>query len=179
MRAGLRTFFRFFLLYLCVKFTDSINSGTFIEVNNVDMTDGELIVAHGDSAPTILCFTNTGLYSTRVWRYRGENLPSGITERFQTALEAQNLHLEWSRPLDFTDSGQYMCTFSNSEGEAESILDITVTRKAISPSVCALCNFYINTIIFQVYQLLFLHILSMPIFLDSLKQFLFQLDLVE
>lgn len=92
------------------------------------MTDGELIVAHGDSAPAISCFTNTGLYTTRVWRYRGENLPIGITERFQSTTEAQNLHLQWSRTLEFTDSGQYLCMFSNSDEEADSTLDITVTR---------------------------------------------------
>ena len=98
-------------------------------MDNVDRTDEELTVSHGDSAPTITCLTSTNVYTNRGWQYRGANLPFGITERFESMTEKQRLDLQWSRPMEFTDSGQYQCTYSNAEVEAESTLNIAVTRK--------------------------------------------------
>ena len=49
-------------------------------------------------------------------------MPSGAQE----TLEGERLHLTWTHPLDFSDSGVYECVAVNEEGESTASVDMTV-----------------------------------------------------
>ena len=49
-------------------------------------------------------------------------MPSGAQE----TLEGEGLHLSWTRPLDFDDSGVYECVATNKEGNSTASVDMTV-----------------------------------------------------
>lgn len=112
---------------MIIHSTDAVNSKAFILVDEVDMTDGELTAVHGDSAPAISCYSST--VTLTYWdRRESPTLPTGVTD-FRSSLGVPSQHLQWSRMLEFSDTGQYRCALPNSDDEFASTLDITVTRK--------------------------------------------------
>ena len=97
----------------------------------------------GDPAPTIVCSVDGHPPPTTVWtRDDGRDLPSGISQIPQSNGQ---VHLRWLRPMEFTDSGFYVCRASNSNGTSTAMLEVLVESK---------CYMYMHYYIHTLYVLL-------------------------
>ena len=89
----------------------------------------ELYLIFDDNAvgPTILCSASGNLPPAVEWiRENGRGLPSGISQSVQSN---GNVLLRWQRPMEFTDSGSYLCQASNNIGNSSTSLEILVQSK--------------------------------------------------
>ena len=98
------------------------------EVDGSEVTSEDEVLQvtaeEGDSAPTFSCSSEGAPQPTLSWRGQdgGVALPSGVT----MAPTSQNLALVWSRALQYTDSGNYVCNASNSVGSSAVRLELLV-----------------------------------------------------
>lgn len=113
------------LFEICLNFYADI-SVPIISYNDVTSTpDQHLYLAFDDGAPgpTIACSASGHLPPTIEWiRQNGQQLQNGLSQ-----LNGQVL-LQWQRPMEFTDSGVYVCQASNNFGNSTADLELLVQR---------------------------------------------------
>lgn len=85
----------------------------------------------GSSAVNISCSTYSVLPTQLTWSSRNEDnsIPSGIS---LISLGAQVLNLVWTRPSLYTDSGEYMCTATNTRGSNTATINLLVSSEYFS-----------------------------------------------
>ena len=78
------------------------------------------IANYNDSGPSFNCFLQEEIINAGVkWEKQGSNvLPFGISR--------PSSQLVWNRPLDFRDTGVYVCTYSDKHA---TMLRLAVKRK--------------------------------------------------
>ena len=86
-----------------------------------------LVFDDGASSPSITC-SSDGYPSPAVsWvQESGRGLPSGIS---QNVLPSGDVQLRWRRPVEFTDSGTYICESFNNIGNSSATLEVLVQSK--------------------------------------------------
>ncbi len=90
----------------------------------------QVVMNQGDSISDSSCYSSSILPTKLSWDVAGEDsavLPSGVKEYHDKAIKV--LNLVWSRPLVFSDSGQYSCTALNKNGANTAKLDLLVRRE--------------------------------------------------
>ena len=96
-----------------------------------------LIFDNNAVGPTILCSANGNLPPAVEWiRENGRGLPSGISQLVQPN---GDVVLRWQRPMEFTDSGSYLCQASNNIGNSSTFLEILVQRKCVYIYIARYC----------------------------------------
>lgn len=87
----------------------------------------------GDSAPTFSCSADGSPPPTLSWGGQdgGVTLPDGVSQ----TTSSQNQALVWSRPLEYGDSGQYLCSAMNTAGNSAATLDMLVRSESFSLAV--------------------------------------------
>ena len=68
-----------------------------------------------------------------MWRVEGGGFPGGVT--VVQSGEGRRVDLVWDRALEYTDSGQYVCTATSSNESISTTLDLLV-RREYSCCVC-------------------------------------------
>ena len=102
----------------------------------------------GAPGPTIVCSADGSLPLTIRWvQQNGRGLPHGL---FQTVQPNGDVQLRWQRPMEFTDSGSYICQASSSNGNSFATLQVLVQSKYLIYNIC-INEFALNAILFFIY----------------------------
>lgn len=83
-----------------------------------------LVVDQGHFISHYSCFSDSLLPTNLTWRLDGES--STISEGSEAN---DGLKLEWNKKMDFSDSGKYICTGTNKNGDSTAVIDLIVKRK--------------------------------------------------
>ena len=90
----------------------------------------QVTAEQGDLAPTFSCSADGSPPPTISWGGQdgGVALPNEVSQ----TTSSQNQALVWSRPLEYEDSGQYLCSAMNSVGSSAATLDLLVRSESFN-----------------------------------------------